>query len=200
MTGGSSKKKDSQRIDQHYRRFLEQGVELKRHIRLGENHFSRARGCAFEMAQEYVQGIGKDINKWLSLTASEGFADIDRWLDSWFSPFDALPAVGDYLDLLAAVQGGMTLKEFLGEMPITWNNKKNKRKMTKSRSIPPKPTNLPINAEARAELWKERAEALDEKYKEACRELLGLRREVLSVRKDHKRILRILERTLKSTG
>lgn len=188
-------------MNQLFCRFEAEGAKLAKHARGSIRALRLAKLCAYRMAKDYLLMQKQDHNVLYELaTAKHGTGPraIDAWLEEWYAP---LRTVGDDpMELISAVENGMSLKEYLSHSPKMFLPVRSKasKKDSPDATVPPLPcepsAELPV--EDQVNQWQARAEAAERQVRELRAALAASRARVRSLEKVISRMNRAAETVL----
>jgi len=133
---------EKKRFDDYYKEFVDDSKLLSAHTQQSLKEFRLAKTCAYRMATNYLAMLQQHHTELRAQAKTTG-QTLDEWLMQSFQP---LTIVGEnYRELVAAVQDGMRLRQYLAETPGIFLRRKQscKKKMdaiAKPLPVEPKPT------------------------------------------------------------
>ncbi|MHC4621863.1 MAG: hypothetical protein ACYTEQ_29340 [Planctomycetota bacterium] len=188
-------KQSDKRVDHHFRDFEEEREKANRNANAGIKNVRLAKAAFYRMAQSYIAMQQKDHNRLLELIRSE-YGDKPEAIDQWLeASFQGLRAVGgDPYELIKAIQGGMTQRQYLTSTPGIFLDKKKRgsRPMVVEHPLPSDPPEeLPLDEQVKQ--LRIRNEALERQLKEERKARRQAEHSLAKVETEVRRLQRIME-------
>jgi len=189
--------------DDAYARLLDAFRWMERHadgvVREGE----KLKRWAWRAARQYLW-LMENAHEWMLRMIRSEYPDdgepVDRWLRGHFAPVELL---GDRVDdVIDAVRGGMSERQFVAELAGLWLIKQKSRTASKrrkavevlaERTIVPPPAGEE-STEAQLATWKLRAEQQNAVVRRQAAELRSLRQRMGRLEKELRRLRLIVKR------
>lgn len=153
------------RMDHHFREFEQQRERLRTQASSSVRSRRAARAAAFKMAKCFVAMETGDHNWLLGMIRGDaqysGADGITRWLDDSFAPLGLIGTT--HHELIRAVAEGMTLSKYQSTEPRAFSSAIRAAAVNAQKMDGPVPTapDDELSAEARAHMWRVRAEAFE---------------------------------------
>ncbi|MFH1417294.1 MAG: hypothetical protein ABII12_03295 [Planctomycetota bacterium] len=187
---------DKQLFNQHRREFEQHGGALQSNAHNAMVQLRQARKHAYQMAVAYVtmlQSHTNDLRAWCHKQGCTGKDPFDQLLDKWFAPAQLVGV--DHVELIQAVQDGMTQKQYLSKGVALWKSEKTKKKIAAAIAndapLPSEPDEtLPV--EEQVKLWKVRAETAELQLSEIKKQVRELGNRNALLEREIKRLSRII--------
>lgn len=147
--------KSRRSFDEWFSEMLSSAKQLARHVNGTIRAYRLTKVTAWRMATAYVEMVRLDQAKLIDLIRSTHGSRpgaVDAWLEQQFAPLGQLSL--DYRELISAVSGGMSQREYLSSAPGLFLARKSRKPGTRSEAgfsadPPPPQSELPVDQQLR---------------------------------------------------